>query len=89
MRHQEDSPKYWQQWLRDRGVADTVAQHINEIYRALRDAQERMWTFAYAGAIGGAGVGALVALLSPGRGTGWIRLTLVILGAALAASLTS
>jgi hypothetical protein len=87
MRHQEDSPKYWQHWLRDRGVADAVAQHINEIYRALRGAHERMWTFAYAGAIGGAAIGARVAVFSPGRGTGWIRLTLVMLGAALAASL--
>jgi len=87
MRHQEDSPKYWLQWLQDRGVTGAVAQHINEIYRALRGAHERMWTFAYAGAVGGAAMGAVIALLSPGRGTGWIRLTLVILGAALAASL--
>ena len=91
MRHQEDNPKYWQQWLQQRGVTESVAHHINEIYRALRFAQERMWTFAYAGAIGGAAIGALVATLfarqATGRGPGSLRIVLMVLGAALAASL--
>ena len=91
MQHQEDNPKYWRQWLQEQGVTETVTRRVGEFYRALRSAHQRMWTFAYVGAIGGATVGALIAapLLrqASGRGPGSLHIALVALGAAVGASL--
>jgi hypothetical protein len=91
MQHQEENPRYWRQWLQERGVTDAVTRHIGEVYRALRGAHQRLWTFAYVGAIGGATVGVLVAALffwrSTGRGPGSPYIALVALGAAVGASL--
>ena len=91
MKHQEENPRYWRQWLQERGVTEAVTRHIGEVYRALRGAHQRMWTFAYAGAIGGATVGTLVAALffwrATGRGPGSLHIALVALGAAVVASL--
>jgi hypothetical protein len=91
MKHHEESPRYWRQWLQEQGVTEAVTRHIGEVYRALRGAHQRMWTFAYAGAIGGATVGTLVAALfswrATGRGPGSPHIALVTLGAAFAASL--
>jgi len=90
MRHKEDSPKYWQQWLQQRGVTEAVARHINQMYRTLRIAEERMWVFAGAGATGGAIVGALVAtafgLEVTGPRPGTLRMVATVLGAALVAA---
>ena len=91
MPHQEDSPKYWQRWLEDRGVAEAVASHVNDLYRASRSAGERVWTFAYAGATSGAVAGVLAAAIfiwwASGRRPGWLGLGIMFLAAALAASL--
>ena len=91
MQHQEENPKYWRQWLQERGVTEAVTRRVGEFYRTLRDAHQRMWTFAYVGAIGGATVGALIAALllrqATGRGPGSLHIALVALGAAVGASL--
>jgi hypothetical protein len=91
MQHQEENPKYWQQWLQERGVTEAVTRHISEVYRALRNAHQRMWTFAHVGAIGGAIVGVLIAALlfrqATGRESGSLHTALVALGAAACASL--
>ena len=59
MQHPEDSPGYWQSWLEARGVSSSLEEQVNGFYRALRAARERRWTFAYAGAAGGAAVTAM------------------------------
>jgi hypothetical protein len=91
MKQQEEYPRYWQQWLQERGVTESVSRHIGEVYRALRDAHRRLWKFAYAGAISGAIVGTLVAALffwrATGRGPASLHIVLVALGAAVVASL--
>jgi len=88
---QQDSPKYWQRWLEDRGVAEAVARHVNDLYRASRSAGERVWTFAYAGATSGAVIGVLAAAIfirwASGQWPGWPGLAIMVLTAALAASL--
>jgi hypothetical protein len=90
MQHQEDRPKYWNQWLRDRGVAEAVEQLTNQQYRALRGAHERMWTYAYAGTVAGALLGVLASLLyvrwATGRTLSWPSVALAFVGAALAGS---
>jgi hypothetical protein len=91
MKHQEEDPRYWRQWLQERGVTESVTGHIGEVYRALRGAHQRMWRFALAGAVGGATVGTLVAVLffrqATGHGAGSLRVALMALGAAAGASL--
>jgi hypothetical protein len=91
MRYQEDSPKYWHRWLQDRDITRAVEGQITELYRALRGAHERMWTFAFAGAVAGAGIGVLtVGLLMrflSGHGFGLGGLAFLLLAAALAAAL--
>jgi len=91
MKQQEENPRYWRQWLQQQGVTEAVTRHVGEVYRALRGAHQRMWTFAYAGAIGGATVGTLVAALfywrATGRDSGSPHIALVALGAVFAASL--
>lgn len=91
MPHQEDNAKYWQRWLEERGVAEAVAGHVNDLYRASRSAGERVWTFAYAGATSGAVIGVLAAAIfirwASGRWPGWPGLAIMVLAAALAASL--
>lgn len=91
MRHQEDSPAYWRRWLREQGLTLAVERHVNEFYRNLRDALERMWTFAYVGGVIGALVGAAGTLaylrLVAGRSLPWLHVVLAVLGAAVAASL--
>jgi len=91
MPHPQDSPKYWQRWLEDRGVAEAVARHVNDLYRASRSAGERVWTFAYTGATSGAVIGVLAAAIfirwASGRWPGWPGLAIMVLAAALAASL--
>ena len=90
MQHQEDRPRYWRQWLRDRGVTEAVEQLTNQHYRALRGARERMWTYAYAGAVAGALLGVLTSVLYvrwvAGRALSWPSVALASVGAALAAS---
>jgi len=91
MKHPDENPRYWRQWLQDRGVTAAVTRHIGEAYRALRGAHQRMWTFAFVGAIGGATVGTLVAALffrqASGQGPGSPNVALMALGAAVGASL--
>ncbi len=91
MPHQQDNPKHWQRWLEDRGIAEAVARHVNDLYRASRSAAERVWTFAYAGATSGAVIGVLAAAIfirwASGRWPGWPGLAIMVLAAALAASL--
>ena len=91
MKHQEDNPRYWNQWLQERGVTEAVTRHIDEICRSLRHAHRRMWTFAYVGAIGGATFGVLVAALfvrqATRQGPGSLRIALMALCAAAGASL--
>jgi hypothetical protein len=84
MRHQDDRPKNWQQWLRDGGVGDAVGREVNIIFRALRRAPERMWAFAYGGAL----AGSLLATLAVGARIGERRLALMALGIAMAVSLS-
>jgi hypothetical protein len=88
MLHQQDSPKYWQRWLRDSAVTDSVARQINEIYRALRGAHERMWAVAYGGAVGGAVIAVLVAVPILGYRAGWLRVALVALVSASTVSVS-
>ena len=91
MQYQEDSPNHWRQWLQERGVTEAVTRHISEVYRALRNAHQRMWTFALVGAIGGAPVGVVIAALlfrqAAGQGAGSPHTALVALGAAVCAAL--
>jgi hypothetical protein len=91
MKQQEENPRYWRQWLQEQGVTEAVTRHIGEVSRALRGAHGRMWTFAYAGTISGAAVGALVAALlfwrATGRGPGSLQIAFVALGAVVSASL--
>jgi len=91
MPHQQDSAKHWQRWLEDRGVAEAVARHVNDLYRTSRRAGERVWTFAYAGATSGAVIGVLAAAIfmrwASGRWPGWPGLAIMVLAGALAASL--
>jgi hypothetical protein len=91
MPHQQDSPKHWQRWLEDRGVAEAVARHVNDLYRTSRSAAERVWTFAYVGATSGAVIGVLAAAIfirwASGRWPGWPGLVIMVLAAALTASL--
>lgn len=60
-----------------------MGREVNGILRALRRAYERMWLFAYVGAL----AGALLAVLLVGAGTGTRRLGLAALGVASAVSL--
>ena len=91
MQHQEENPKYWRQWLQERGVTEAVTRHVGDFYRTLREAHQRMWTFACVGAIGGATVGALLAALlfrqATGQESGSLQIALVVPGAAIGASL--
>jgi len=92
MRHEKvDHPKYWRQWLQQRGVTEAVARHVAVVYRALRFAHERMWTFAYAGGVGGALIAALAApllqRLTANVAHRGLRVGFMLLGSALAASL--
>ena len=91
MRHQEDRPRYWQQWLRDHGIADALERLTSQHYRAQRSASERKWTYAYVGAVAGAPLGVLASALYIGLATertmSWPSVALVAVGAALAASI--
>jgi hypothetical protein len=91
MQHPEKSPGYWQRWLEARGVSKSLEQQVNGFYRALRAARERAWSFAYAGAAGGAAIAALViALMATRAGVeipSWPSLALVVLPAIFGALL--
>jgi hypothetical protein len=91
MRHQEQNPKYWRQWLQQQGVTEAVSQRAGEFYRALRDAHRRMWAFAYVGAAAGAILSVFIAAKflrqASGHESGPMRFALVVVGAALGASL--
>ncbi len=91
MKQQEENPRYWRQWLQERGVTEAVTRHVGEVYRALRGAHQRLWTFAYAGTIGGATVGAFFAAMlfwrATGRGPGSLHIALAAFGAVVSASL--
>lgn len=91
MKHQEDSPVYWRRWLREQGLTLAVERHVGGVYRGLRSALERMWTFAYAGAVAGAVAGVLImvlyARLVAGVQLRWYHVLVAALGAALTASL--
>ena len=83
MRHQDDSPNSWRRWLRDGGDEDAVGREVNGVFRALRNARERMWVFAYGGAMAGAVPTALVV----GARIGERHLALMALSVAIAVSL--
>lgn len=91
MQHQDQNPKYWQQWLQQQGVTEAVSHSVGEFYRSLRDAHRRMWAFAYVGATAGATIGALLVALffvqTSGHGSESPHPALVALAAALGASL--
>jgi len=87
---QEDSPAYWRRWLREQGLASAVERQVGEYYRSLRSAIERMWTYAYTGAVVGSVVGVLLmtvySRLVPGAFALWYHVLVAALGAALLAS---
>jgi len=63
VRQKNDSPAYWRRWLREQGLTAAVERQVNEFYRSLRGALERMWTFAFAGGVAGCLIGSLVVIL--------------------------
>lgn len=87
---QQGNPAYWRRWLREQGLTAAVERQVNEFYRSLRGALERMWTFAFAGGVAGALIGSLLAVLYLGRTSEarlpLLKVALVVIGAAAAAA---